>query len=204
MEFSSKQGLAAAVAAALALWTAQASAEPGFFVGASIGQSTTEAQQNDIFDTGENVEFDEDETGYKIFGGYMFNDYLGVELGYVDLGQPEDKFSDDGGEFDLKLEAEASGFTANLVGEIPLGPVDLFAKVGLISYDAEIEATLIDNFDGEVLASGKADDDGEELMYGVGARLNIGNFGVRAEYEMYDVGEIDDLSMISLGGELRF
>ena len=50
MEFSSKQGLAAAVAAALALWTAQASAEPGFFVGASIGQSTTEAEIDYVLD----------------------------------------------------------------------------------------------------------------------------------------------------------
>jgi len=203
MEFSSKQGLAAAVAAALALWTAQASAEPGFFVGGSIGQSTTEAQENNIFDSGENIEFDEDDTGYKLFGGYMFNDYLGVELGYVDFGQPEDKFSFDGGEgiVDVKVDAEVSAFTANLLGQIPLGPVDIFAKVGLASYDAEIGVKATD---GIITESGNLDDDGEELMYGVGARLNIGNFGIRAEYEMYDVGDLDDLSMISLGGEISF
>jgi OOP family OmpA-OmpF porin len=202
MDFSSKQGLAAAVAAALALWTAQASAEPGFYLGGSVGNSTLEADDNFELDgTDVSLDFDESDTAYKLFGGYMFNDYLGVELAYVDLGEPEDDFSADGGEISVDLSAEFTGFTADVVGQLPLGPVDLFAKVGLVSYDAELDISATD---GVVTESGSLEDDGEELHYGLGATLNFGNFGIRAEYEMFDIGDIDEASLMSIGAQISF
>jgi OOP family OmpA-OmpF porin len=205
MEFSSKQGLAAAVAAALALWTAQASADAGFYIGGSVGDATIEASDDVDFD-GEDfsLDFDESDTAYKLFAGYMFNDYFGAELSYVDLGEPEDDFTLDGGEIgeiDVDLSAEFTGFTADLVGQLPLGPVDIFAKVGLVSYDAELEVTATDGID---TLSESLEDDGEELHYGIGARFNIGNFGIRGEYEVFDIGDIDDVYMLSLGAELAF
>ena len=195
-----KQGLAVAAAAGMALYSGQAAAE--FYLGASIGDASVEAE--DDFD-GERFKLDDSDTAYKIFGGYMFNDYFGAELGYVDMGTVSDSFSFDGGEFsgpiDAAIEADITGFTAHLIGQVPVGPVDLFAKVGLISYEAKGRATVSDFSTTE---SERFKDTGEDFAYGVGAKLNLGNFAIRAEYEVFDISDVDDLNMISIGVQFTF
>jgi len=196
MEHTRNQGLATAVAAALSVWTMQATADPGFYIGASVGDATIES--SDTIDGG-SFDFDESDTGYKVFGGFMFNDYLGVELGYTDLGSPGGAINFGGLDGAESIDAEASGITLQGIGALPLGPVDVFAKIGMVSYDAELELV-----DPSGIFSGKVDADGEELAYGVGAILNLGAFGIRAEYEIWDVGDVDDVYMISVGAQLTF
>ena len=41
------------------------------------------------------------------------------------------------------------------------------------------------------------DDSGTDLASGAGARLQFGSFAVRAEYEVFDVSDVKDLSMLS-------
>ena len=60
-----------------------AESQPGFYVGAGIGQATLEA---------DDVGFDADDTAFKVFGGYSFNDYFAVELTYFDGGAPSEEF----------------------------------------------------------------------------------------------------------------
>jgi hypothetical protein len=205
MEFTKKQGLAAAVAAGLVAWGAQASAaEPGLYLGVGIGDAsveTTEKFENPFasFDV-KKADFDDSDTSMSLFGGYRFNDYFAVELGYTDLGEPEDGFSFDGGET-AKLTGELTGWTADLVGILPLGPVDVFAKAGLVSYDAKVNAKVTD---GLTTLKGSLDDDGEDLHYGIGATLNLGPVGVGAQYEIWDVSDIDDVSILSLRGQFNF
>jgi opacity protein-like surface antigen len=204
-----KNGLAAAVAAGLSLWAAQASA--GAFVGVSVGQGTVDGdldEFNDVtIDTPFN--FDEDDTAYKVFGGYMFNEFVGVEVGYVDFGEPNANFSDvslDGGEGTAsgKLEGEFTGWTLALLGQFPLGPVDVFGKIGMVSYDAEISASGTVSFGGPTETfSDSFKDDGEELMYGAGVKLNLGPVGIRLEYEIYDVNDVD-VELWSLGAQINF
>jgi hypothetical protein len=210
MELSPKNGLAAAVAAGLSLWAAQASA--GGFVGFGIGESTAEASAEcgDFDPDGivcaqpdDQLDFDESDTAYSVFAGWMFNDYIGAEIGYRDFGEPNGGVSFDGvegGTATGEVEAEVTGFTAALLGQLPLGPVDVYAKVGFISYDAELQGVV--TYLGEVF-SATLDDDGEELLYGVGALLNLGPVGVGVEYEMYDV-DFDDLNILSLRAQLNF
>jgi len=195
-----KQGLAVAAAAGMALYSGQAAAE--FYLGASIGEASIEAK--DDLD-GEPFKVDDSDTAYKIFGGYMFNDYIGVELGYVDMGTVSERFSFDGGEFsgpiDAAITADITGFTAHVVGQVPVGPVDLFAKAGLISYEAKGRAT-VSYF--STTESERFKDTGEDFAYGVGAKWNLGNFAIRAEYEMFDISDVDDLDMISIGVQFTF
>ena len=87
----------------------------------------------------------------------------------------------------MPLKAEGDGISAFVVGFLPIGPVDLFAKGGLISWD-----TKVSGFDG----------DGTDLAYGVGAQFRVWSIGIRAEYEVFDVDDVEDLSMVSIGATL--
>ena len=67
----------------------------------------------------------------------------GSKVGYVDFGNQKDSFGYDGGEgiFNVNVNAKANGNTLQLVGAYPLGPVDVFAKVGGISFNGNVSAT---------------------------------------------------------------
>ena len=55
-----------------------------------------------------------------------------MEAAYVNFGEPEDTV------LGQKLKADGDGISAFAVGFLAIGPVDLFAKVGLISWDSKI------------------------------------------------------------------
>jgi Outer membrane protein beta-barrel domain len=155
-----------------------AAADNGFYLGGSIGQANLK-----IDDLTDNFfpddDFDSDDTAFKIIAGIRPLDWLGVEAAYVNFGEPEDTV------LGTKLEAEGDGISAFAVGFLPTGPVDLFAKVGLIAWDSKI-------------ANGAFDDDGSDLAYGVGAQFRVLGLSIRAEYEKFEISDVD-LDMISLG-----
>jgi hypothetical protein len=64
------------------------------------------------------------DTTFKAFAGRRFNPYIGVELDYIDLGNPEDTIEE------RRVNADVNGFAPYVVGTLPVGPVELFAKVG--------------------------------------------------------------------------
>ena len=192
--------LVSGAGAAMALSGAPAFADAGGYVGVGVGQATIEVDGGDV-DGGEgfivNVpDFDENDTGYKIYGGWMFNDNIGVELAYIDFGSMDDNFGTNGAE---SLEVEADGIVLSLLGSIPLGPVDLFAKLGMLSYDADLTLNL------PPLGSASAGTDGEEFAWGVGAAVNIGeSFSIRAEYEGFEFDDVDEVSLISVSAQINF
>jgi opacity protein-like surface antigen len=145
----------------------------GFYAGASYGNTTLKVE-----DPG--FSFDADDPSYKVFGGFRFLKFLGVEASYLDLGSPND-----GG-----VSIEATGWSAFGVGVLPLGPVGLFAKVGAIASETEI--------------TGGIDDSNTDPAYGVGAEFGISKIAIRAEYEFFDIQDTDDVYMISVGAAWRF
>jgi opacity protein-like surface antigen len=116
-----KHGIIAAVAAGAALAGAPAAAE--LYLGASIGQATLEssldgAEYDNCSNWSSNYtcydpDFEDSDTALKIYGGYMFNEYVGVEVTYYDLGSMSDDgllYSYDGGEFQqLQLRPQRRG-----------------------------------------------------------------------------------------------
>lgn len=190
-----KTKIAAAIAAAgLSVWSVQAQA--AFYIGAGIGNATIESD-GDI--DGADFDFDESDTGYKLFGGYMFNDIIGVEVGYLDFGSPEGDFGFDSGEgiINADLEGELTGWTVEGIAQLPLGPVNVFAKAGFFSYDAELEASV------PGFGSGSVETDGEGYTFGAGAGIQLGPIGVRAEVENFDVDDLDDVYMFSISALLK-
>jgi outer membrane immunogenic protein len=177
--------------------TAPALADSGFYVGGSVGSAETELEFADV--NAGSFDFSEDDTAWKILGGFNFDILvvdLAVEAAYVDFGSPSADLNSQVGSARLGVDLDGlSGF--GLVG-FELGPIGVFGKAGLVSWDAK---TTLDNF-------GSEDDSGTDPAYGVGARFSIGSIELRAEYEIFDIDadgvNSSDLSMVSVGGVWTF
>jgi outer membrane immunogenic protein len=180
-----KRGLIAGLLASAILLAGPALADSGFYLGGSLGKTTLEADFVDPFDDS-SFRFDDDDSSWKAYGGFTFDlpvIKLGVEGGYRDLGGPSATYQ--AGVYGVDVTAwDAFG-----VAGFDIGPVALFGKLGFISWDADL---TIAGFDA-------GSDDGTDTAYGLGAAINIGSFQIRAEYEVFDVSDVEDLYMMSAG-----
>jgi OOP family OmpA-OmpF porin len=181
-------GLSALAALALtASMAARADVQPGFYMGAGFG---TTKISDDGFD---DVDFDDSDTGFKIFGGYSFNQNFAIEATYFDLGEASGSFGV-GDNFDVGI----SGFGVSAVGVLPVSETfSLFGKLGYASYDIDAHVDIAG------VGSGSASDSQSDLTFGAGAALSFGQFEARAEFEAINV-DGGDANMISLGGLYRF
>jgi len=173
----------ALLAAAVLLAPAESRADSGFYLGGSVGQAAIEFT---IADQIQAVAFDEEDFAWKAYGGLNFDVpvvNLGVEVGYVDFGAPSGNIQG------TQLEVDANGFDAFGVLGFDLGPLGVFAKYGVISWDA---SASIDGIDA-------GSDDGSDPAYGVGAKVGLGSIDIRAEFEVFDLADSDDVSMLSVG-----
>jgi hypothetical protein len=169
-------GVTAALCLLLAAGAASA-ADNGIYIGASIGDANVEVDEGF-------GQLDASDTGFKLIAGIRPLDWLAVEASYVNFGEPEDN----------GLSVDADGISAFAVLFLPVGPVDLFAKGGLVNYDASIDGG------GGTLAS----DDGTEFAYGVGAAFRVWSLAIRAEYEIFEIADVDDANLLSLGVTFTF
>jgi OOP family OmpA-OmpF porin len=81
---------------------------------------------------------------WDLSAGYRFNRYLSLELGFTDLGHYSDQVSDpQNGSFGSRSFA-AKGETFAVLGTLPLGKWDLFAKAGMLHANTHL------HFDGTV------------------------------------------------------
>ena len=167
-----------------------AAADNGFYVGASIGGSSIEV--TDFDDDFGDLDFSDGDFAYKLFAGYRFMSFLGVEAGYVDLGSPSDAVG-----HDIDVEIGVDGWDAFAVGFLPIGPVDVFAKLGLISWDANIRAAFEDIVEHD-------SDSGTDVVWGLGVALRFGSLAVRAEGERFELGDADEVYMFSVGATFTF
>ena len=173
--------LALLLAAALLGAAGSAQADSGFYIGGSVGSALVESKDVDA-----DFDFDGDDFAAKVFAGYNIDVFvidLAVEGGYVDFGNPSDTV------LGSELELDVTGWDLFALAGVELGPVGVFAKAGMISWD--LDASL----DGVRLGS----DSGTDPAYGVGVRFSLWSAEIRAEYEYFDVDSTDDLSMVSVG-----
>jgi OOP family OmpA-OmpF porin len=148
-------------------------ADNGIYLGGSVGQSSLQV---------DDFNFDASATGYKLIAGWRFLDWLAVEGNYIDFGSGDDTVEGN------KIESDADGVSLSAVGFLPVGPVDLFARVGAVDWSADLSSPGIDS----------GGDDGTDLTYGIGAQFRVWSLSIRAEYEIFDVSDAD-LDMISVG-----
>lgn len=151
--------------------TAWAGGETGLYLGGSLGSAGL-----DISDR--NVEYDDNDTAFKIFAGYNFGIVplvnLAVEGSYVDFGTAEERLL--GG----NAETSVTGWDAfGLIG-LNLGPVSLFGKAGAIRWDRD-----------SAVLSRSTDDSGTDPAYGLGLQFQVLSFAIRAEYELFNLEGVD-------------
>jgi len=163
-----------AVGLALAAGTAPAlAADNGIYIGASVAQSGV---QDD------SIGFDADATGFKGIVGWRFLDWLAVEGNYVDFGSGDDSILGE------KVEVSADGLSLSAVGFLPVGPVDLFARVGAVDWSGDIRSPSF----------GRGSADGTDLTYGVGVQFRVWSLSLRAEYERFELDQAE-ADMFSVG-----
>ena len=164
-------------------------ADSGPFLGGSVGAATVSAAVPDP-GFGNDINFDEDDFAWKIYGGYAFDLPLidfGVELGYFDLGSPSVDVLGD------KVGISVSGYSAFALAGVNLGPVGLFLKGGIASWDADL-----------FVANLRGSESGSDPAYGLGLRFTLGSIEIRGEYEIFDIADADDVYMASAGLVWRF
>src|ERR1043165_5829133 len=70
-----------AVLGSLAASAANAAPDRGFYVGAGVGVVNVEDDFTGV---------DDGDTGFKVFGGYVLNEIVSLEISYIDGGTAED------------------------------------------------------------------------------------------------------------------
>ena len=167
-----------------------AGSESGFYLGGSLGQATIEF--NGQTPTGESFNFSENDSAYKIFGGYNFGIIplidLAVEGSYVDFGNPSTTLSSG-----ATIGYELTGWDAFGLAALTFGPFSVFGKAGVIAWDSDFNI-------GGLTGS----DSGSDAAYGLGAKIQFGSLAARAEIEYFDIGELSDVYMGSVGLSYTF
>lgn len=163
---------AAAVASALAFSTP---ASAGFFdftlapyLGASAGQSTADTS------CPAGTSCDDKDTAWKVYGGLEMNEYISMEVGYIDLG----KVGYSGAKVGSR---ETNGMTLQLVGTYALNPsFTLIGRGGMNILNTEVNGTIAGT------PTNNTGDTDVVWSLGLGAQYNFNkSVGLRAEWERY-------------------
>lgn len=182
--------------------------DTGIYLGGSLGYASIDTDegelQSDLTAAGltGTLSVDDDDLGWKLYGGYRFNQYFAAELAYVDLGTAEADVNITAPVAgSANVEAEADGVTLALIGRYPFNDkFSAFAKAGAFFWEVEGQASV--TVLGATTTLGD-DDDGTDFVFGLGADYALtDHISLRAEWERYDMDE--DVDMFSAGIEYRF
>ena len=165
--------------AALAMCAAAGNAfavEHGFYVGGGLGQSDSGLHAG-------NVNYSDNDMGYKLIAGFRALKLLAVELNYVDLGN-----TNSGG-----VEAKTRALDGFVMGFLPLPVVDIYGKVGLVNWKTDSSSP-----------SFSVSHNGSDLAYGAGVQMHFGALAARLEFEAFDVQQASTPTLLSLGVTYTF
>lgn len=203
-----KKALPAAIGLALAA-AAPAQAAAGWYAGVGAGSSSLDdfdsasgaglvVEEDGLTVAVDGISTDDSDTGWRLFGGFRFNDYFALEGFWTDLGSFDASFSgtvDDGGEggpvgFSGSASLEAQGWGIFAVGSYPVGAgFSLVGKAGGIHWDADVPVAIV--IDG-LGTSGSVGDDGTDFAWGGGLRYQVtDHIAVDVLYESFDVFDTD-------------
>ena len=114
---------------------------------------------------------------------------LGFEFGIVSFGE-----ADDGAPPEWHLEVDSLAFS--LLGIAPVGEQsEIFFQIGFHKWDAELSEDGFGKF---------AEDDGTDIFYGLGFRMNVTEkFGLGLRYNNYDF-DGDDVTRLSFNAQMTF
>lgn len=172
--------------------------DEGLYIGGGVGQFDIEIDGVDGIDEAIG-RLDDSDTAWQAFIGWRLNPYISLQAAYVDYGGPNDDFSTSGSSGNYS--ASLSGFAPSIIGTLPLGPVELSAKLGYYFYDLDVSIDIDDPLDPD----SKSSDSGEDVFYGVGVGMTFfDRLHAKLEYEKIDLEGVDDSNAFWLTGQWRF
>ena len=190
--FKQRMAICAALVGAVSLAAMPAFAadddhDSGFYLGAALGDFSADYHRpGDVTDT--HLTFDRNDTE-RIFAGWRFNRYLSAQLDWSDYGRSTASASE------LGLTTKSDALAPAVVGTLPVGPVELFAKVGEAFYNV----TADDNT-GRLI-----DSSGHDPVYGVGIGFTvIKRLNLSAEYERIKMSSYSNADAVWLNASWRF
>ena len=186
--------------------------DTGWYAGASVGQTQTDLRSAQLVSALRGpgysttaLSLDDKDSGWKILGGYSFNEWLALEGSYADLGEFSARATlNPPGQ--LFGETSVQGASLDLVGTLPLtSRFSALARLGLGNMRVE------QDFSNPALGAYFTSESNRDFHenYGVGLEYRFSDaFALRTEYERY---KIDDnrltdnhVDMLSLGVVFRF
>src|SRR5262245_44312632 len=149
----------------------------GLYIGGGFGDFS--ATINNIDDVNDAIsDFDESEGSSKYFVGYRFNKFLSIQGDLYDLGDSSTTLRGQ------PLLANTDVYGASVVGTLPIGFIELFARAGLVFYDVEVTTPNI---------SDRIDQSDNDLVYSAGVGFTfVHRVNLQLEYELFDINAFDD------------
>lgn len=188
-----------------------AQAFDNYYFGISAGKAELDANassiHNDIKSEGfYDITIDDSDTAFKIFGGAEINDNLSLEAFYTNLGQytVNADFTKQNitANTDIRYDIESVGI--DLVGSFPLSETfNIFGKIGMQYWYVDSIVDVSSNTSAYYIKHQSDLETGFDPTYGIGIAMNIHQFSVRAEYEVYKIDE-EDINMMSVGVAYHF
>jgi hypothetical protein len=196
---------------------AQGQDQKGFFIGGAIGSATNDINANDFasglsaggYDVSD-VTLDDSATGWKLSVGYMFNEYVGVQGSYVDLGDLETEFtaSVPPDQVDALLArgtalfpGRGEGFLLDVLVQYAFSErVSVYGTVGWFVAEPESEQTVISGGTGTAVRS----DDENDVAGSIGLKISVSDsVDIKLGYERYYI-DSDSTDFPMLAVEFRF
>jgi OOP family OmpA-OmpF porin len=164
----------------------------GLYLGGGIGDFSSSVDDinsfNDVDDVG--IDFSDSSNAMKLFAGWNFNRYFAVQGDYVDFGDSSGFVSPS-----VQGTNDVQGLALSVVGTIPIGPLELFGRVGVMFYEIDMN-----------LSGGRlVDDSGSDMVWSAGLGIDIKDrVNLRLEYEEIDIAALDEADALWLNVAWKF
>jgi OOP family OmpA-OmpF porin len=164
----------------------------GFYLGGGVGDFSAAVDEidevSDIDDAG--IDFSDGDNATKLFVGWNFTQFFAVQADYVDFGESSGFVSPS-----VSGTSDVQGFAPSIVGTLPVGPIELFARAGMMFYEVDLNLT----------GGRLVDESGEDLVWSAGLGIDVlDRLNLRLEYEEIDIEELDEADALWLNVAWKF
>lgn len=144
----------------------------------------------------------DDDTVWRVSGGWQFGEHFALSLGYSDFGEFNDSFvfkDGVGADVNGSIQMESTVYDLTAHGLLPMGDGFGFtAKIGVEQWDTD--ATISAN----PLVRAQDNADGVDAYAGIGAVFNVGDsMSLTLDYDVHKWEEVD-LTALTLGLQFHF
>lgn len=147
-------------------------AENGFYVGAASGEMQTRHK------VGLGDPFDDQDSSFKVIGGWRPVDWFALEGSYFDLGDVTLQQSSPGLQ---PFRLEQKGYDAFAVFLVDIAMFDLFLKAGAVKSSADLTTSTIEG------GQASSVDQDTDFAWGAGAQFRVRKLVTRIEYERLEI-----------------